>query len=1828
MANPVRFPTGTATDDILFSGNGNETLDGGGGHDVAVFRGTSHDYRLTISHEGLLRIEDLRTSGDRDGVDVLKDIEEIRFSEGPSWFVSMDAVAMPDRANTHVLHDQGSPHTAPLADGGFVVVWTSNMQDGSGFGAYAQRYSAIGERAGEEFRVHQETSLDQSVADVVTLANGDFVVCWQTNDSQGSASDVYAQRFSSAGTAQGARIHIDATTVAQSFAGDMIATSDGGFLVAWQTFSGGFQTHLQRFNAQGEKAGAQVSIGTANGGTLSQPQLVDLGQDGFVVVWNWLAFSGGGRGIAAQRFSSDGEALGSTFFPGAPSSASASLADVIRVGAETFLVSWSTGSGIQARVFGNDGNARSEAFRVDDGSGNVAFPASFVSIGDDEFVAIWARYGADGNPGSLAGQRVDSTGTKLAAPFAIDTGGVHDPSQVAATLLGNGDIAVTWRSANQDGSGGGIYSQVIDTHGTTKALRISVSADASHPDLAGTLLGDDISGDDRANRLDGKDGNDTLRGNGGDDTLNGGAGEDTAYFAMPADGLVITVEQQNDSASAHVVVSSAAQSTHLAGIERLQFGDGTAIELRMPVSTVNPSGMWEQFAPALARLDNGDVLVVWQALYQDGNGSGIFAQRLDHEGHPLGTATRVNTWTSNEQASPAVASLADGGFVVVWQSLGQDGSSWGIFAQHFDADAVPRGTELQISSHSAGQQWMPDAVALADGGFVAVWQSSQQDGSQHGIYAQRVDANGNLTGDEFRINSTTASDQSRPAIMALADGDFVVAWQSRLQDGDGYGIIARRFGADGSARSGEVLVNSPATGDQTNPAIVALADGSYVIAWESADADGTGILAQRFDAAGAAVGGTLQLNEGVAGDQQLPALLALANGDWVAAWYSGADAHLVGRRFSSDGSPLGDELLVASSATDNFSPPSLLAMDDGYLLSWTAPGDGDGEFDVFVQKRDASHALQAHITLGTHAGSGVGTSGDDAVTGNALDNTFADTSGRDTIDGADGIDHMHFQGDYGNYALRWDEDGRIHATQRATGSPQETDVLVHIENLHFADGTHVSVTRHMETLMEPPLAGSGFGLNSATLKNGGTVDVWTSTHLAPGQGSDVFMRLVHADGTVSAGALANTFKDSDQGGAQVAALPDGGFLVVWHSAGQDGSFYGIFAQRFLADGSRDGAEHQVNSWTASGQYRPQVAVLADGGHVIAWESFAQDPDGSGGVYAQRFDARGAASGGEFRLNAYTAHEQSQVTLTALRDGGFLATWASDRQDGGGAGIYARRFAGDGNAVGGEFRVNTTTAGHQAGASAVALEDGGFVIVWNGPAAGGAGIFGQRYNADGSSSGDEIRVDATAALGKSGAKVIQTTQGDLVIAWTSLEQDGDEAGVYARRLVADGTAAGPEFRVNTGTQGVQTLQGLTALDDGGVLVRWASRPHDSDVMSYYAQRYAADGVPAGTVEITLGSSVESGSGSARADILRGNARNNLLDGGEGADSVIGAEGSDRLSGGDSVSRDTLVGGPGNDIYLLSAGVVDLVVEHAGGGLDSVRTSAAYTLAPHLERLVLTTATGTRLAGNELANTIKGNQGDDALLGADGDDLLDAGAGQDALHGGAGSDTLLGGDGADQLDGGEGDDVMTGGRGDDRYVVSSAGDVIRENPGAGSDTVASAINWTLSRNTEHLELTADARNGIGNDAANQMSGNALANRLKGGGGADTLQGGAGHDTLYGGAGSDLLYGGEGNDRFVFDSALNGSSNVDRIADFQSGSDRLLLSSAIFQSLSAGSLDSDALAFGTRARDAATRIIQDPDTGAVYYDADGNGPQYKVKFAELELGVLLSLGDCMVI
>jgi hypothetical protein len=339
--------------------------------------------------------------------------------------------------------------------------------------------------------------------------------------------------------------------------------------------------------------------------------------------------------------------------------------------------------------------------------------------------------------------------------------------------------------------------------------------------------------------------------------------------------------------------------------------------------------------------------------------------------------------------------------------------------------------------------------------------------------------------------------------------------------------------------------------------------------------------------------------------------------------------------------------------------------------------------------------------------------------------------------------------------------------------------------------------------------------------------------------TSIFAQRYHATGVPQGDEFrVNTYTTGGQNSPSVAMGADGDFVVAWESNGQDGSGVGVYAQRYNAAGVPQGTEFHVNTYTTNNQSFSKVALDADG-FVIAWRSYGQDGSAYG-VYAQRYNAVGEPQGDEFRVNTYTTSNQGAPSVAIDADGDFVIAWESWFQDGSNGSVYAQRYNAAGEPQGGEFRVNTYTTTWHLGPSLAMDSNGDFVIAWwsSGQDGSNDGVYAQGYNAAGEPQGDEFRVNTYTTNSQNSPCVAMGADGAFVIAWSgSGSQDGSFSGVYAQCYNASGEPQGGEFRVNTYTTNNQSFSTVALDADGDFVIAWSSYRQDGSVYGVYAQRYA-------------------------------------------------------------------------------------------------------------------------------------------------------------------------------------------------------------------------------------------------------------------------------------------------------------------------------------------------------------------------------------------------------
>ena len=280
-------------------------------------------------------------------------------------------------------------------------------------------------------------------------------------------------------------------------------------------------------------------------------------------------------------------------------------------------------------------------------------------------------------------------------------------------------------------------------------------------------------------------------------------------------------------------------------------------------------------------LADGGFVVIWAA-FDPNQKISVYSRRYDAEGVAQGAEFKVNTTTTSFNWFPSVAALADGGFVVTW------GADDNIYGQRYDAQGVAQGDEFSVGTNPVSRKDFASIAALADGGFVVTWTSQDFSNSYTNIVGQRYDSQGLAQGAEFQVNTYSTEFADRSAVTGLLEGGFVVIWDSERLDGSANNVFGQRYDAAGAAQGDEFQVNTTTFANQFLSAVAPLRDGGFMVTWTSYDQGSRGydIYGQRYDANGIPLVYEFKANTSADGSQSWPSVVALADGGFVVIWQS------------------------------------------------------------------------------------------------------------------------------------------------------------------------------------------------------------------------------------------------------------------------------------------------------------------------------------------------------------------------------------------------------------------------------------------------------------------------------------------------------------------------------------------------------------------------------------------------------------------------------------------------------------------------------------------------------------------------------------------------------------------------------------------------------------------------------------------------------------------------------------------------------------------------------------------------------------------------------
>lgn len=376
-------------------------------------------------------------------------------------------------------------------------------------------------------------------------------------------------------------------------------------------------------------------------------------------------------------------------------------------------------------------------------------------------------------------------------------------------------------------------------------------------------------------------------------------------------------------------------------------------QLLGPEFRVNTYTTYNQTYSAAASDGAGGFVVVWNSEGQDGPHLSVFGRRFDAADTPASDEFPVSTSTSVPQVTRSVASNPEGGFVVVWEALGEGLAVDFVVGQAFDSYGAPLGSQFEVDSYAGGSFFRPRVAAIGPGSFVVTWHALGSSGND--VFARLYDGSGNPIGSRFLVNTYTEADEDYPAVAPDGEGGFVVVWEGH-RGAAGLSVFGQRFDASGSPVGVEFPLGSSTSEPQGRPEIVRESSGGFFVVWESEGvaAPALGLVGRRFDDSANPLSSEFQVNTHTTGLQARPVAAAATDGV-VVVWHSenqdGSGDGVYAQRFDREGNRVGSEFRVNAFTTSSQFFPGVASDPSGdFLVTWDSVGQDGSLYGVYARR--------------------------------------------------------------------------------------------------------------------------------------------------------------------------------------------------------------------------------------------------------------------------------------------------------------------------------------------------------------------------------------------------------------------------------------------------------------------------------------------------------------------------------------------------------------------------------------------------------------------------------------------------------------------------------------------------------------------------------------------------------------------------------------------------------------------------------------------------------------------------------------------------------------
>jgi len=362
-------------------------------------------------------------------------------------------------------------------------------------------------------------------------------------------------------------------------------------------------------------------------------------------------------------------------------------------------------------------------------SGSQANPAVALEAAGGSIVVWSSHFSAAGRSNDILARRLDPLGGSAGDEFQVNILREGNQTEPAVATNPQGGFAVAWQGPGLDEED--VFLRLFDPNGTPTTDELLINSRTAGRQIYPSIAMNDaeiiLAWENREAVNDVNTSSVRVQVFEPNGTA---AGQEITADTAPYDSRYPEVAADDSGRFALVWVQDRSSHPIMA---RLFDPNGTPAAEAFQVNSESIASLTR---PSVAMNSGGHFVIAWDGDPNRASDDDVYARLYDPNGAPAGEPFLVNTARTGAQQRPQVAVNDANEFVIVWEHETDDpNTATDIFARRFDGQGQPVGDQVQLNAYTQARQRYPDVAVAADGSFIAAWESEGQDGASYGVFA-------------------------------------------------------------------------------------------------------------------------------------------------------------------------------------------------------------------------------------------------------------------------------------------------------------------------------------------------------------------------------------------------------------------------------------------------------------------------------------------------------------------------------------------------------------------------------------------------------------------------------------------------------------------------------------------------------------------------------------------------------------------------------------------------------------------------------------------------------------------------------------------------------------------------------------------------------------------------------------------------------------------------------------------------------------------------------------------------------------------------------------